>query len=818
MNDTGKYTAEVNSVLLNLKIGIQEFQKKPGNQQKQEVIKELFKQISELAAIYGNSSMMDMANKASKLIIKILKKEIEADDSVVDICGNVEKILEKLIDDPMLKGDSMKKDYEGTIRNLERYVNEYSNNDNLGEKEKLANSRFQDVFVEEAYDLINQLEEKMLQLESDPSDETMINDVFRIMHTLKGNSNMFGYTYLGEVTHQLENIYDAIRSKKLQNSRPILEITLACVDHFRNLIDDFELNNIENKDQHENMLSEIRNILSEDLVVDTKKTILEKTGVINKTATYYIYFKPEVDVFRDGTNPLFLIHDLHEIGNCLPLPVLTDIPLDAGYNPERCYTQWHILLVSDCTQDDLKDHFMFLRDDCQPKISILSSDNLIGDHTFVEFFKEEAKKNTFLAHLNVEQLHKEKDTKMAHTSKVEAKERNGSDSISSVRVSAQKIDTMMNLVSELVTKQAELSMLAFEQLDPKLQEVAESIENISRDLRDNAFSISLIPIEKSLLRFQRLVRDVSGHFNKKVEFIVEGKETELDKTMVEKIVDPIMHILRNSIDHGIEMPAERIRKGKPETGTIRMKAFASGANVVIEISDDGAGIDLDKVKQTAIAKGYIDERENPKKEDLMNLIISPGFSTAENISEVSGRGVGMDVVNQKVAEIRGELEIYTQKDEGTTITIKLPLTISIIDSMLCKVSGDYYLVPLSFVDRCDEVNATAIIESDLKYLVLKDEFIPFIDLRKEFSIITERPLLQQVILVNYKDMKVGLIVDEVVGNYQAVLKTLGSAYKKQEIISGACILGTGEVALVLDTNKLVQEFAVLNDQRINSLV
>jgi two-component system chemotaxis sensor kinase CheA len=421
-----------------------------------------------------------------------------------------------------------------------------------------------------------------------------------------------------------------------------------------------------------------------------------------------------------------------------------------------------------------------------------------------------------LDHLNVEKYQKE--NKSLRNSKAEAKERNGSDSITSVRVASQKIDIMMNLVSELVTKQAELSLLANEQLDPRLLEVAERIESISRDLRENAFSISLIPIEKSVLRFQRLVRDVSSHFNKKVEFIVEGKETELDKTMVEKIVDPIMHILRNSIDHGIESKEERQRKGKPETGTIRMKAFTSGANVVIEISDDGAGIDLDKVKKTAIAKGYISERDSPGKEELMNLIISPGFSTAENISEVSGRGVGMDVVNQKVAEIRGELGISTKKDEGTTITIKLPLTISIIDSMLIKLSGDYYLIPLSVVDRCDEVNAGKIAESDLKYLILKDEYIPYIDLRNEFSIHTIRPELQQVVLVNHKEMKVGFIVDEVVGNYQAVLKTLGTAYKKQEIISGACILGTGEVALVLDTNKLIQEFVALNELRVNASV
>ena len=809
MDNSDKYTAEIQAILLNLKIGLQEFKSIPGNQNKQEAINELFKQLSQSASIVGNLSIVKIANKTSKLILKLIQKEFEPDDSITDICIQVEKLLEKIMGDPLLQQKGIRDDYEEVIGKLDRFT------DKNFDKEKLAGGKFQEVFIEEAYDLINQLEEKMLQIESDPSNESMINDVFRIMHTLKGNSNMFGFTYLGEITHQLENIYDNIRSKKIQNSRPILEITLSCVDHFRNLVDDFELNNIANKEQHEKILSEIGIILNNDQNI--KANDLGKENVINtnKTSTFYIFFQPETDIFNDGTNPLYLVHDLHELGKCLPVPVMTAIDTNKDYNPEKCYTLWHILLVCECSMDDVKDHFMFLRDESQPKISILSYDNLFESIEFVEYFKTEAKRNTCLDNLNVDKYHKEK--LVTHNHKAETKDKNGADSISSVRVASQKIDLMMNLVSELVTKQAELSMLAKDHLDPKLQEVAECIENISRDLRDNAFSISLIPIEKSVLRFQRLVRDVSGHFNKKVEFVVEGKETELDKTIVEKIVDPIMHILRNSIDHGIEKPEERIKKGKPETGLIKMRAFASGANVLIEISDDGAGIDLDKVKQTAIAKGYIDERENPTKEELMNLIISPGFSTAENISEVSGRGVGMDVVNQKVAEIRGELEINTVKNEGTTITIKLPLTISIIDSLLVKVSGDYYLVPLSVVERCDEVNAQIITGSDLKYIILNEEYIPYIDLRKEFSINTERPQIQQIILVNYKDMKVGFIVDEIIGNYQAVLKTLGTAYKKQEIISGASILGSGEVALVLDTNKLIQEYAVLNEQRINSM-
>jgi len=458
---------------------------------------------------------------------------------------------------------------------------------------------------------------------------------------------------------------------------------------------------------------------------------------------------------------------------------------------------------------------MFLDEGSQPAIQILSDQNLMNREGFTAFFQQQVNNKTAAVELNVSGFLAERQSDLKEVNA--RNERRLKDAISSVRVSSQKIDQMMNLISELVIKQAELSLLASDQDNHRLVEVAESIENISRDLRDNAFSISLIPLEKSVLRFQRLVRDVSKRFDKKVDFVVEGKETELDKTIIEKIVDPIMHILRNSIDHGIELPSERKKKGKPETGTIKLKAYPSGAHVVIEISDDGAGINLEKVRQTAVNKGMIMPADNVDKDDLLHLIVSPGFSTAENISEVSGRGVGMDVVNQKISEIRGELEMQTRPDKGTVITIKLPLTISIIDSLLLQCGGDFYLVPLAVVDRCAEIKARNVLSAENQYVIIDGEYIPFIDIRTEFAIAHERPDIQQILMVKHKDMLVGLIVDEVIGNYQAVLKSLGSAYRRQEIISGASILGSGEIALVLDVSKIIQEFSLRSEQKLTAM-
>jgi two-component system chemotaxis sensor kinase CheA len=278
-----------------------------------------------------------------------------------------------------------------------------------------------------------------------------------------------------------------------------------------------------------------------------------------------------------------------------------------------------------------------------------------------------------------------------------------------------------------------------------------------------------------------------------------------------------MHILRNSIDHGIESPEERIKLGKTEHGTITLKAYPSGAHVIMEISDDGSGINLEKVRKTAIRKGFIKESDPFTKEDMLKLILKPGFSTTENISEVSGRGVGMDVVNQKIMEIRGELDISTEANEGTTMTIKLPLTISIIDSLLVMIGETYYLIPLAVVERCAEVQTPVITENKNNYLNLDNQYIPFIDLHSEFGIIEERLDYQRLILVKYKDIHVALVVDQIMGNHQAVLKSLGQVYRKQEIISGASILGNGEVALVLDSNKLVQEYMLSRDEELTKL-
>lgn len=760
----------------------------------------LLHQLDEDAGTYGINSIVKITSRIEQMVSEIREEKLNFTVTNSSLISSGTGLILKLLDDPKIEDAPLRVSYENLLKEVDNEIKKGGSERDTADDGMLYNNKFQEVFIEEASDLINQLEEKMLQLESEPSDNKLVDDVFRIMHTLKGNSNMFGYEFLGEITHHLENVYDDIRSSKLENGRKILEITLLCIDHFRALLDDPQLQNSKNKELQEEIMQGLNEITNTSSSADKKQDKKNKSAEAGHT--YYLFFKPQTDVFDDGTNPLYFVYDLHEIGDCIIVPNYDSIPADDSFDHLKCYTLWHILIFSKEPIDAIREHFMFLKEESQPVVRELSEENLIKNKKFKAWFEEQSKLTTplpenidFTKYISVSL----KTKKLGITETENKKET----LISSIRVSSVKIDKMMNLISELVTKQAELSILASESQNTQLQEVVESIESISRDLRDNAFGISLVPIEKSVLRFQRLVRDVSAKFGKQVNFIVEGKETELDKTIIEKIVDPIMHILRNSIDHGIESPEVRKKLGKPESGTITLKAYPSGVHVVIEISDDGAGINLDKVRQTAVRKGFIGKNDELTTNDMLNLIISPGFSTAENISEVSGRGVGMDVVSQKIKEIRGDLEIDTEKNAGTTITIKLPLTISIIDSLLLTIGSTYYLVPLAVVERCAEVKLEEITGASNNYLILDGEFIPFIDLHSEFNIKEERSDIQRLILVHYRNFKVALVVDTIIGNYQAVLKSLGDAYKNQEIISGASILGNGEVALVMDTSKII---------------
>ncbi len=393
----------------------------------------------------------------------------------------------------------------------------------------------------------------------------------------------------------------------------------------------------------------------------------------------------------------------------------------------------------------------------------------------------------------------------ASTEQQDAREqRQGADASSSIRVATGKLDSLVNLVGELVTVQARLSQTALTLGNSALQSIAEEVERLTADLRDNAMSIRMLPIGTTFSKFKRVVRDLSAELGKEIDLTTDGAETELDKTVIEKLGDPLVHIIRNSIDHGIERPDERMAAGKPRKGTIHLSALHSGAHVLIRVQDDGAGLDVETIRATAVERGLLRIDAEITEQELWQFILTPGFSTAKQVTGISGRGVGMDVVKKSIDAIRGVLEISSEKGVGTTITLKLPLTLAIIDGFLTKIGADSYIFPLPLVEECVELTRdNAFSKGNRNLINVRGHIVPYIRLREQFAINGEAPLIEQIVITNVGGRRVGLVVDAIVGQHQTVLKSLGAFYRDVEGISGATLLGDGTVALILDIPKLV---------------
>lgn len=655
-------------------------------------------------------------------------------------------------------------------------------------------------YKEEAEELINEMEKSLLLMENNPDDPALIEEVFRNMHTLKGNSSMFGLKMIADFTHDLESIYNLLRSGEIKISRQILNISFAALDHLLLLVNNEGLLNEKEKTEHKQLSEKVIEIINsvnkkvQNNVSDIKDNKTTSIQSEKRLKAFHINFAPHKNFFLNGSNPLSLINELHELGQCKVMAHTDNIPPLEDCDTDSCYISWDIHLSTKTDLKHIREVFQNVEDICKLTINEVSQNDFLP-YSFIEtkdsFNKKKELKDHNLSVSNIERNAVANNTKQV---------------ISSIRVSSGRLDNLMSLVSELMTLQAKLGTFAEQQPQSELLSVNESLEKISTRLRDNAFSMCLIPIEKIVTPFHRLVRDLASQLNKEIEFITEGTETELDKNIMEGLSDPIMHLLRNSIDHGIEDPEVRIKSGKPRQGKIVLKAYCAGTNVYIEIQDDGKGIDPGKIRKKAIQNGIIGSEDILNDKEIMNLIFLPGFSTAENVSEVSGRGVGMDVVKRKITNIRGQIKINSQINIGTTITIKLPITVSIIDGLLVKINDADFVIPLSAVERCYEVPLGRQLNRFNNLIVLDGEQIPFISLSEEFDGIENPASSLEIVIVYYDDKKIALIVDRVIGKFQAVLKPLGKYFLHLDNISGATILGDGKIALVLDTNYVIEQF------------
>jgi len=665
--------------------------------------------------------------------------------------------------------------------------------------------QFKEKYIEEVNDLLNDMEGALLLLENTPDNIESINKVFRAMHTIKGTSGMYDFKEAESLTHKVENIYGRIRDNHLTVPKDLVTLTLEGVDIIRQLLNQPE------EDYTATLSSYNQKLLQFDGASNSQPTPAQTDD--GGIATYYVVFKPEANIAQRSVNLTNIIEELDNIAGSIVLPHVSD-------DLEKYYMMyWDAVFATDMPLADIHEIFMFTPDEVT--ITKISKSDLFKNPDFVqEVQKRQNSGDEF--DLNIlksfapdsigatdkktasPQPSGQSDENSAREEKIilrniEAIENQKN----SIKVDADKLDELMNLVSELVVTKSEILSIAGKYNQPELYNLYEKIDKLSNKFKDNALSIRLIPIESMMLRFERLVRDLSKELGKEIDFVTEGTDTQLDKTIIDNLAVPLMHIIRNSIDHGIESVERRRELKKSDRGIIKLTAFYSGTNVFIQVQDDGAGMNPEYLRKKAIEKGFLLPTQAVTTRQLYDLVFLPGFSTAQTITGISGRGVGMDVVKQNIIKLRGEIDMDSEVNLGTITTIKLPLTLSIIDSLLVSIGEHLLLIPLYLIDSCLQTPINKI-DNERKLFVHNNEPLPVINLRLLFEIDDKQPENTVLILVKAKNIRVCLTADKVIGEHQAVLKSLGRYFAEQEYISGASILGDGRIALVLDTDKLIR--------------
>ena len=657
-------------------------------------------------------------------------------------------------------------------------------------------------FVEDALDLLNELDDGLMQLEANPQATAPLEQVFRTMHTIKGGANMFGFNLIGELTHHLETLYDLVRQGKTQINDTLISITLHAFDKVRELLKEKDVDKVNNAEALKEHLRNAADFLKAVEASAASNALTPLLGKIQKdeVVTFFVRIVPTISITAEGTHPLiFIIKDLEALGTARTFFYQKD-------NGDAA--QWDIFLSTTSAQSELESYFIFVESECSVAFKRLSSCNLFESDdfkTFIEVYREvpcdTSSLNEFISKIAAT-LSSAEITENDEEPKSKRKALNDT----YIKVSKRKIDDLLNWISELIILQAQLVNATAHIHSAAITDVAEQLEMITNRLRDTSLEIGLVPIETLVTKFKRLVRDLSKSLNKKVNFLSEGSDTELDKDVIELMAEPMIHIIRNCIDHGIETPDERKAAGKSEYGTVKLKAFNSSSYVNIIISDDGKGIHKENVLKKAIEKGLVPADKVLSDEEIMNLIFHSGLSTASKLSDVSGRGVGMDVVKQKINELRGYIVIESIPGKGTSIHIKLPLSRSIIEGLLVKVDDTRYVVPLNIIDRIDRISYDMLsLEHQVnKSVVVNEELLPVFSMRQKFHGHTAVPRTTDIISVTVNGIRRGIAVDRIEGKMQTVMKPLGDAYQKQDFIAGSTILGDGTLALVLDPSRLFQ--------------
>jgi two-component system chemotaxis sensor kinase CheA len=678
-------------------------------------------------------------------------------------------------------------------------------------------------FREEAGELLAELETILLELEEKPDDGDLIARAFRVLHTIKGNGAMFGFNEIETFAHDLERIFDILRNGEARVSRELIDLTLAARDQI-NLLLKGEGEDPASRQAREGLLDAMQVLLLTGGGAGKPKKETETPAEEEREETIYrIRFRPSPGLFLKGGDFLQVLRGLREAGPCRIMALTDEVPPLEEMDPSCCHLGWDIVLSTAKGDEAVREIFSPVAEDSELAVDPLAGEEVVSGEAGARMLGQILVERGDLSREDLDRVLQDRkplgevlvELNLAPPRAVESAlveqqavrdlraRRRAADQAATIRVHSHKLDGLVDLVGELVTVQARLSRLEAETESGELTSIAEEIERLTWELRDSTFSIRMVPIGTTFSRFRRMTRDLAHEMGREVELVTEGAETELDKTVIEKLNDPLVHLIRNSIGHGIESPAVRENAGKPRRGTVRLSASQSGADILIEIGDDGTGLDAEAILSRAKEKGIVEESSRLSEKEILSLIFLPGFSTARQVDNVSGRGVGMDVVKTSIESLQGTVEISSEPGQGTTIAIRLPLTLAIIEGLEVAIGGDRFVMPLSYVEECVELqrNGTG---SRRNLTNVRGELVPYVRLRDWFRVPGDAPPIEQTVITRTEDRRVGLVVDYVVGEHQTVIKSLGKLYRGVNGFSGATILGDGKVALLLDVPHLVR--------------
>jgi two-component system chemotaxis sensor kinase CheA len=676
--------------------------------------------------------------------------------------------------------------------------------------------QFKQAFREEGREVLVDLESALLELNDNRGDQALVGRVFRALHTLKGSGAMFGFDDMATFTHNLETAFDEVRNGRLPISSDLIDLTLSALDQIRAMLEEgIDGAAVADQAACAEILAKVRHLTGKP----EKKTAKEKAApavteaVASSSAEaepsskdssglareWSIRFAPSAEFMLNGANPLLLLHELSGLGGLSVRASMASVPPLDELDPERCYISWEMVLATTAGREAIRDVFIFVEDSCELVIEPIEELLPVSVPTAAAAIRETTETPS-AAEITARALEEKREKSVGRRSY------DAPDNASSLRVPAAKLDQFVDLVGELVTVQARLSEIAAKHDDIEISSVSEEIERLTSSLRENSMNIRMMPIRATFEKFRRLVHDLARDLGKSVELTIEGADTELDKTVIDQLSDPLMHLIRNSMDHGIESPEVRSERGKAVNAVIHLAARHSGASVLIAVSDDGGGIDLDAVRSRAVERGLTTENTQLSDQEVYSFIFQPGFSTAKQVTDVSGRGVGMDVVRQRVDSLRGSIDVVSNRGLGTTVTLRLPLTLAIIDGLLVKIGEAFFVLPLANILECIELTQADVEAANGKHLAnVRGEVVPYIRLREHFNILTPRPEIEQIMIVQTEGGRYGFVVDVVLGDCQTVIKNLGRFYRHVQLVSGATILGNGTVALILDPERLAQD-------------